>query len=91
LAVVWLENYFNNIRFYKRHTSVLSCLVVVYLSINILISLNIKPVYSAITWKNTISYVYCILALIFMYGHFFVGVYYYQKVKLPIIKKNVWN
>ena len=46
----WIDNLFNDIKFYKRHIIFLLSFMITYLSLNVYITLNYEPIYKAIDW-----------------------------------------
>lgn len=73
-CIIWLDNIFNEVRFYKRHTILLVLFVITYLSLNFTITMVDKPVYKPINWKTLDCYIYIVLAVLMGLFHFFFGI-----------------
>jgi len=79
--LLWIDNIFNNIRFYKRHALVLGCIMALYLKCNVVVTFYFAPVYAIIDWKTRISFIFAGAAIALTILHFFLGIYVYNTFK----------
>ncbi|KRW99061.1 hypothetical protein PPERSA_11662 [Pseudocohnilembus persalinus] len=80
---MWIDNYFNMIRFYKRHLTFICIFVLAYLSLNIAVTFSFEPVYPPITWVSVECYIFIFLGVMMGIFHYFFGSLYYNLVKKP--------
>lgn len=56
---------------YKAHFIYIALYSVFYLAFNLYITLNVRLVYKIMTWKDTISYVWAVLALLLIFASYY--------------------
>jgi hypothetical protein len=81
LLFLYIDSFFNGVRFYKRHLFLLLIFKVTYLTLNFIITILHKPVYKPIDWISFMSYVYAVTAIFLGFGHFLFGDFIYDNYK----------
>lgn len=70
---IWVDNYFNNIKFLYRHYAINLVLAVIYIIIYASYSLNYGELYPGVNCKNLLSYVVFFLLFFLMAVQYYVG------------------
>lgn len=89
LVLLWIEKIFNYIEFMKNHAYIIFFVGICYIITNIIATFAIQnaPVYSVLTWKNAMSYIYTVVCFFIFLFHFTFGIIIFRKFKK---KRNVF-
>ena len=60
---IWIDNYINNMSFYRRHIIFIFSFGAIYLTVNCIVTLNVQNIYPPITWVSITSYVLLLVGL----------------------------
>ncbi len=84
-----IEFYLDGLLVYKAHLVIVSVYAVLYIAMNVYVTLNVRLVYKIMTWKDTISFVWATLAIAIIIISFFLFNYCgLQKYKTKDASKN---
>ena len=81
LLLLWIEMILSSIKIRKSSYKPLIALSLAYFILILIISVFIHPVYGNIKFNDVKSYLYCIIALVLIMGHNYIGIVYCNKFK----------
>lgn len=89
---LWLDNIFNQIKFFKEHFLFVIIFQLCYLAVNCPYTLMVDNIYPPINWVDIWSYLCCLVVIILLIIHHFLAIWFFEKVKKgKIEKKNEFN